>query len=243
MRAMRYVILLFIFCHSKSQAQFQYLVEYNAALNVQLNDLRPFTDLITDNNFSLVIKKGKTFGIAGFGREDWYLGYFNNKYYTNASIYNAHCRTYKISVSIERQFFVIKSKLSLNLGVGIKTYFLNQMSDSLSRSIYGNLSTMRPPYLQDAKEKNINKLNGVDLNDLFFVTSVPYALTANIAMQYSFKKLGLKLYYQPYFMKIKYETVKSSTEGSNFTFYSNIGLGINYPLNFKKKDQKVTGIE
>jgi hypothetical protein len=44
-------------------------------------------------------------------------------------------------------------------------------------------------------------------------------------------------------MKIKYETVKSSTKGSNFVFYNNLGLGITYHLNFKKKDQKVTGIE
>ena len=240
---MRYAILLFIFCYSNSQAQFHYLVEYNTALNVQLNDLQPFTDLIIDNNLSLGIKKNKTIGFVGFGREDWYLQYFDNIYFTNPSIYNAHCRTYKVSASIERQFFVIKTKLSLNLGLGIKTYFLNQMSDSLSRSIYGNLSTMGPPYLQDAKEKNIDKLNGVDLDDLFFIRSVPYAFTANIALQYSFKKLGLKIYYQPYFMKIKYETVKSSSEGSNFTFYSNIGIGINYPLNFKKKEQKVTGIE
>jgi hypothetical protein len=102
---------------------------------------------------------------------------------------------------------------------------------------------MRPPYLQDAKEKNINKLNGVDLDDLFLITSVPYAFTANIAMQYSFKKLALKIYYQPYFMKIKYETVKSSTEGSNFVFYNNLGLGINYPLNFKKKEKQNSGLQ
>jgi hypothetical protein len=242
MRAMRYVILLFFFCHSKSQAQLQYTVDYNIALNVIPNDLKPFKDLIIDNSLSLGIKKNKTIGYLGFGREDWYLKYFNNSYSTNPSVYNAHCNTYKISGLIEYQFYMIKSKLSINVSVGAKIYFLNQLKDSLS-SIYGNLSTMRPPYLQDVKEQNINILNGLELDDWAFLTSVPYAITTNIALQYSFKKWGLKLYYQPYFMKIKYETVKSSTEGSNFVFYSNVGLGINYPLNFKKKDQKVTGIE
>jgi hypothetical protein len=218
--------------------QFNYLIEYNVS-NVLFSD----GDIILDNTVSVGVKKNKIVGRIGLGREDWYLRYFNNIYFTNPSIYNAHCRTYKVSASIEHQFFIIKSKLSLNVGLGIKTYFLNELKDSLSGSIYGNLWATRPPYLQDAKDKNIDLLNGIDLDNFAFITSVPYSFTANIAIQYSFKKWGLKIYYQPYFMKIKYETVKSSKRGSNYSFYSNLGLGINYPLNFKKKDQKVTANE
>lgn len=236
---MRLTFFYFLFFGLYANAQDKFFIEYTSALGGPSYVL----DLVLNNSLSCGLKNKKITYSLGIGREDWSLKYFNNNYSTNQSIYNTHCRTYTISGLIEYQFYLIKSKLSLNLGLGMKTYFLNQMIDSLSRGVHGNLSARRPPYLQDAKEKNIDKLNGVDLDDLAFITGVPYAFTANFAMQYSFKKLGLKLYYQPYFMKIKYETVKSSTEGSNFTFYSNIGLGINYPLNFKKKDQKVIGIE
>ncbi len=230
---MRLTIIIFLFIYVHSFGQKEFLIEYTSSIRAP----DYLDDLILSNNLSIGYKKNKTIYSVGFGREDWYLKYFNKSYSTNPSIYNAHCRTYKVSDSVERQFFIIKSKLSLNLGLGIKTYFLNQIRDSLSRGVHGNLSSRRPPYLQDAKEKNIDKLNGVDLDNLAFITSVPYAFTANFALQYSFKKWGLKLYYQPYFMKIKYETVKSSTEGSNFVFYNNIGLGINYPLNFNKKEK------
>jgi hypothetical protein len=236
---MRLTIVICLFFYFYSFAQSELLIEYTSSLRAP----DYLDDLILSNNLSIGLKKNKVIYSVGLGREDWYLKYFNSNYSTNHSIYNAHCRTYKISGLIEYQFYLIKSKLSLNMGLGIKTYFLNELTDSLSRGVHGNLSARRPPYLQDAKEKNIDKLNGVDLDDLAFITSVPYALTANIALQYTFKKWGLKLYYQPYFMKIKYETVKSSTKGSNFVFYNNLGLGITYHLNFKKKDQKVTGIE
>jgi hypothetical protein len=219
-----------------ANAQLKYFVEYN------ISNMFPSDNIVLENTIMLGIKKEKSLFYLGLGREDWYLEYFDNIYFTNPSIYNAHCRTYKVSASIERQFFISTSKLSINAGLGVKKYFLNQLKDSLC-IIYGNLNTMRPSYLLDNKNKNNNKLNGIDLDDYAFITSVPYAVTANIAIQYSFKKLGLKIYYQPYFMKIKYETVKSSTEGSNFVFYNNLGLGITYHLNFKKKDQKVTGLE
>jgi hypothetical protein len=233
---MKLIPCIVIFFAVNTNAQNKYFIEYN------ISNVFPSNNVVLDNNLSFGVKINKILFSLGVGREDWYLQYFDNIYFTNPSIYNAHCRTYKIATSIEHEFLISTSKLSINTGLGVKMYFLNQLKDSLS-SIYGDLNTTRPSYLQDAKDKNIDLLNGIDLDNFAFITSVPYSFTANIALQYTFKKWGLKLYYQPYFMKIKYETVKSSKRGSNFIFYNNIGLGINYPLNFKKKDQKDTEIE
>jgi hypothetical protein len=233
---MKLTVFIAIFFSLNVNAQIKYFLEYNSSC------VFPSENIVLENTLLLCVQKYKSLFYLGLGREDWYLEYFDNIYFTNPSIYNAHCRTYKISTSIEHEFLISTSKLSINTGLGVKMYFLNQLKDSLS-SIYGDLNTTRPSYLQDAKDKNIDLLNGIDLDNFAFITSVPYSFTANIALQYTFKKWGLKLYYQPYFMKIKYETVKSSKRGSNFIFYNNIGLGINYPLNFKKKDQKVTEIE
>jgi len=231
----------FMFFALNAITQFNYLIEYNVS-NILLSD----DNIILDNTFSLGIKKNKTVGHFGFGREDWYLNYFNNKYFTNPSIYNAHCRTYKISASIEHQFYIIKSKLSLNVSGGIKIYFFNQMKDSLTgvQRTPNSLYITKPAVLVYAIQTNQDPFPGSNLADYNFITSVPFAILGNIALQYHFKKLALKLYVEPYFMRIKYRNAAVETEtGASYGFYSNLGLGVNYPLNFKKKDQKVTGIE
>jgi hypothetical protein len=237
---MKLNLFFLVFFFLQSQAQISYFIEYNIS-----NDFLSADDVILNNNISFGIKKKKAFFSLGFGREDWYLEYFNNQYFTNPSQYNAHCRTYKFSALFERQFFIPKTKLFISFGAGGKLYFLNQMKDSLSHSIYGHaLSTLKPSVLQNAKDTYDNPFQGNGLEYYSYITNVPFAFTANLALQYRFKKLGLKLYYEPYFMRIKYRNAKYTTKtGATYAFYSNIGLGINYPLNFKKKDQKVIGIE
>ncbi len=226
-----------------SNAQLKYFVEYN------VSNIFPSNHIVFDNNISFGITKNKTVGYIGFGREDWYLEYFDNKYYTNPSIYNAHCRTYKVSTLLEHQFFLIKSKLSINLGIGGKIYFFNQMKDSLSTYGPGVLDITKPSYLLVYVLKNPYSYTGSnEYENSRIITSIPYAITTNLAFQYTFKKWALKFYCQAYFMKIKYNLLYPLAEGriddgSNFGFYSNLGLGINYPLNFKKKDQKRTTSE
>ena len=234
MKLMSLFSLLFVF---QSTAQQNYFLEYRIA------NVLPEYDVILDNTLCLGIKKNKTLLSIGMGREDWFLNYYNNKSFTNPTIYNSHCRTYKFSTLLEHQFFLIKSKLSLNLGIGGKIYFFNQMKDSLSVGIYNYFDTYKPSYLQNAKNNNIDPLNGEALDDHAFIRRVPYAFSTNLAFQYSFKKWAISVYYQLSMLQIKSETVKSLTARSNYAFYYNLGLGINYPLNFKKKEQKITGIE
>lgn len=237
---MKSISFLLIFLWFNANAQLKYFLEYNGAVSPMIIN-PPINDLVIDNSLSFGVKNNKTLYSLGLGREDWYLGYFNNKYYTNPAIYNSHCSTFKISSFLEQQFFIIKSKLSLNVGIGAKVYFLNQMKDSLSTynkgRFYGMLYTMRPSYLLEAKKNNLNQLNGTDLDEYAFITNIPFSIFTNFAIQYSFKKWVLKLYSQPCLMKIKYKTVKSSIEGQSFAFRINVGLGINYPLNFKKKEK------
>ena len=208
-------------------------------------DGKDLDDLVINNNIFFGIKKNKTLFSLGFGREDWYLHYFENNYSTNPSIYNAHCRTYKVSTLLEQQFFLIKSKLSLNLGIGGKFYFLNQMKDSLSHTVYNghSLSTLKPSALLKANDTYDNPYQGVGKEYYGYLTSVPFAFIANLALQYRFKKLGLKFYYEPYFIRINYKNAKDFRVGTKLAFYNNIGVAASYPLNFKKKDKQNSGLQ
>jgi hypothetical protein len=233
--------LLFWF---NSNSQLSYFIEYNGSIKKKLTDINQRRDLVIDNSIAVVVKKNKILFSAGIGREDWNLEYFHEKYSSNPIYFIYHCCTYKLTALIERQFLIPKTKLSVRLGAGGKFYFLNQMKDSyvLYHPNEGLVGT-KPLALSNAIDNVQTPYNGVGLGEYSYITSVPFAVIGNLAFQYKFKKLGLKLYFEPYFMWINYKNAKYFARGSTFAFYSNLGLGINYPLNFKKKDQKVTGIE
>jgi hypothetical protein len=235
---MKCAVFFILFFGLNSISQLNYFTEYNIS-NIFLSD----NNIILDNNLSFGLKKNKSLLSIGIGREDWYLDYFNNKYFTNPSIYNAHCRTYKSSILFERQFFLIKSKLSVNLGLGGKIYFLNQLKDSLSTSNNGFLDITKPSFLTEYASKTPYSYTvSNDYEEYRLISSMPYAFTTNLAFQYTFKSWALKLFFQANLIKIKYNFLYPFTEdrtdkGSNYTFYSSVGLGINYPLNFKKKEK------
>jgi hypothetical protein len=231
--------LLFILLFGlNASAQRNYFIEY------QISNVFPSNNLVLDNSFSFGAKMNKVNFSMGVGREDWFLHYFDTKYYSNTSLNTAHCRTYKMSALLDYQFSIPKTKLSIRVGGGAKVYFLNQMKDSLSLTAGDHsLRSLKPSVLLNAKDTYSEPFQDIGLANYSFITSVPYALTTNLAVQYNFKKCALKFYFEPYWMMIKRKNAKHFTPGSYFAFYSNIGLGINYPLNFKKKDQKVTANE
>jgi len=219
-----------------AKAQSNFFIEYN------FSNLFSFDNLVLDNSLSVGFKKNKVFSSFQVGREDWNLLYFSDNNYYKTSSYNTHCRTYKIAALLEYQFSIPKTKLSIRVGGGAKVYFLNQMKDSLS--LLGNyLHSLKPKVLLNAPDNISDPFKNKGLYYFSFITSVPYALTTNLAVQYNFKKYALKIYFEPYLMFVQYKNSKNFTRGSTFIYYNNIGLGINYPLNFKKKDQKVTEIE
>ena len=232
---MKFILAFCLFLSLNANAQLKYFVEYN------ISNVFPSNNLVLDNSLSFGVKMNKINFSMGVGREDWYLEYFDNIYFTNPSIYNSHCRTYKMSALLDYQFSIPKTKLSISVGGGAKVYFLNQMKDSLSLWINDHvLRSLKPSVLLNAEDTYSEPFQDIGLANFSFITSVPYALTTNLAVQYNFKKCALKFYFEPYWMMIKIKNAKHFTPGSNFGFYSNLGLGINYPLNFKKKDQKNT---
>lgn len=223
-----------------SNAQFSYFLEYNSSIKEKLTDINQRRDLVIDNCITMGAEKNKMLYSIGFGREDWFIEYFNNVQLPSDvfEYITFHSRTYKITALIERQFLIPKTKLSLRLGAGGKFYFLNQMKDSYIVSGSNNyLRGTKPSVLLNAKDAYDEPFQGVGLSNFSYITSVPFAVIGNFALQYKFKKLGLKLYFEPYFMWINHKNAKYFTRGSNFAFYSNLGLGVNYPLNFKKKEQ------
>jgi hypothetical protein len=231
--------LLFILLFGlNASAQRNYFIEYNTSVKKGLTDSYTLGDLILDNSFSFGAKMNKVNFSMGVGREDWFLHYFDTKYYSNTSLNTAHCRTYKMSALLDYQFSIPKTKLSIRVGGGAKVYFLNQMKDSLSLTAGDHsLRSLKPSVLLNAKDTYSEPFQDIGLANYSFITSVPYALTTNLAVQYNFKKCALKFYFEPYWMMIKRKNAKHFTPGSYFGFYTNIGLGINYPLNFKKKEK------
>lgn len=236
MKLSLFFTLLFWF---NSNSQLSYFIEYNGSVKEKLTDIIQKRDLVIDNNISICAKKNKMLFSIGLGREDWYMEYFNKEYTFNPEYFAFHCRTYKLTALIERQFLIPKTKLSVRIGAGGKYYFLNQMKDSYILNYpEDRLVGSKPSVLYNAKDTYQEPFNGVGLDEYSYITSVPFAVIGNLAFQYKFKKLGLKLYFEPYFMWINYKNAKYFTRGSNFAFYSNLGLGVNYPLNFKSKEPK-----
>jgi hypothetical protein len=229
--------LLFILLFGlNANAQSNYFIEYNISTTVTTSNF-----LVLDNSLSVGVKMNKILLSIGVGREDWSAVYFNNKYNKNTSKYTSHCRTYKLSALLDYQFSIPKTKLSIRVGGGAKVYFLNQMKDSLSLSSSSHfLRSLKPSVFLNATDTYDKPFQDIDLANYSFITSVPYALTTNLAVQYNFKKCALKFYFEPYWMMIKRKNAKHFTPGSYFAFYSNLGLGINYPLNFKKKEKNST---
>ncbi len=233
---MRLTFFYFLFFGLYANAQDKFFIEYTSALGGPSY----MVDLVLNNSLSCGLKNKKITYSLGIGQEDWYLDYFDNKQLPSSvfEYISFHCRTYKLTALIERQFLLPKSNLSVRLGAGGKFYLLNQMKDSYIVSGSNNyLRATKPSVLSNAKDTYQEPFNGVGLDRYSYITSVPFAVIGNLALQYKFKKLGLKLYFEPYFMWINYKNAKYFTRGSTFAFYSNIGLGANYPLNFKKKEK------
>jgi hypothetical protein len=117
------------------------------------------------------------------------------------------------------------------------------MKDSLSYSKDHNFFKLTKPSVISkfnpySYENEVDGITFGSKDEYYYITSVPYALTANFAIQYSFKKWSIKLQYEPTFIRVKTRNAaNSNVKSSVFFFYNNIGLGINYPLNFKKKEK------
>jgi hypothetical protein len=238
-------IISLLFC-SRSIAQVQYFVEYNFLVKNKFVDLNNPVHAIVSNNISFGVKKNKMMYSIALGREEWCLEYFDDNVGQKPQLFNFYCRTFKITPFIERQFLLPKSNFSFRLGVGCKIFFLNQMKDSLSYyKDYNFFKLTKPSVISKFNPYAFN--NKVDVitfgskDEYYFITNVPYALTANFAIQYSFKKWAIKLQYEPTLIRVKTRNAaNSNVKSSVFFFYNNIGLGVNYPLNFKKKEKNST---
>jgi hypothetical protein len=244
---MKFILAFCLFLSLCSNAQLKYFVEYNYSMKSRLRDIdfdgKDLNHLVFNNYISIGIKKDKMLYSLGSGREDWFL-YFFSDYPIKNQVYNYHFRTFHITPMIEREFKLPKSNFSFRSGVGCKFYYLNQMKDSLSFSFNPQiLNSTKPsaisvlnPY---ASQTVINGVTFKSKDEYYYITSVPYALTANFAIQYAFKKWAIKLQYEPTLMRVKTRNAANSNlKSSVFFFYNNLGLGINYPLNFKKKEKK-----
>jgi hypothetical protein len=235
-------IISLLFC-SRSISQVQYFVEYNFLVKNKFVDLNNPVHAIVSNNISFGVKTNKMMYSIALGREDWFLNFFDNGVVNRPQLNTYYCRTHKLTPMIERQFVIPKSNFSFRLGVGCKFFFLNQMKDSLSYSLDREFFRVTKPSVISALDPNISEtiIDGVTFkskDEYYYITSVPYALTANFAIQYSFKKWAIKLQYEPTLIRVKTRNAANSNlKSSVFFFYNNIGLGINYPLNFKKKEK------
>lgn len=238
---MKYTLFFVLFVSLLSNAQLKYSLEYNFSLQTSWFTFRPYDDLIYKNNISFQIQNKKMIYALGLGREDWRLNYFENL--PVSSLVNDHCFTYKITPQIEREIMISKSNFSFRVGFGADIYFFNQLRDSLTLSAHNvYFSRTKPstlPYLNHGYQGGSTILDGQNfgiLEDCNFIKSMPFALKFNFAFQYALHFLKVKLFYEPVFIKVNYRSAENTTvEGSEFILYSNLGIGINYPLNFKKQ--------
>jgi len=246
------LFILFITLSFYSFGQLEYFIEYNYLIKNRFLDIdfdgKDLNHLVFNNYISIGIKKDKMLYSLGSGREDWFL-YFFSDYPIKNQVYNYHFRTFHITPMIEREFKLPKSNFSFRSGVGCKFYYLNQMKDSLSFSFNPQILNSTKPSAISALNPYASQtvVNGVTFNSkdkYYYITNVPYALTANFAIQYSFKKWAIKLQYEPTLIRVNTRNaVNSNLKSSVFFFYNNIGIGVNYPLNFKKKEGKDSEIE
>ncbi len=241
---MKLILAFCLFLSLNANAQLKYSLEYNFSLQTEWFTFNPFMDLITKNNISFHIQNKKMLYSLGLGREDWRLNHFAN--YPTSSHVNYHCFTYKITPQIEREIMIAKSKFSMRVGIGADVYIFNQLRDSLIfSSASHHLRQIKPATLSLLnKDGSSTILDGRDFGKLEYynyIKSMPFALKFNFAFQYDFHFLKVKLFYEPVFIRVNNKSAENTAiEGSEFSFYSNVGIGINYPLNFKKKDQKTT---
>lgn len=232
---MLYLFLLLVF---SSNAQLNYFAEYNGS--IQTREIGQ-SELVVSNSISFGVKKDKTLYSLGIGREDWNLDHFRRQYY-EPSLFTYHTRTYKITFLIEHQYLIPKTKLSLRFGIGGKVYFLNQLKTSF---------TYQDNYISEIKPSTISKLSpyysssSIDgftfesQDHYYYITHMPLAVRANFVLQYNFKKWALKLYYEPYVMSVRFRNAADSKDwGRSIIWFNDIGIGVNYPLNFKKKKEK-----
>ena len=238
---MKYTLFFVLFVSLFSNAQLKYSLEYNFSLQSEEFTFHPDEHLIYKNNISFQIQNNKMLYSVGLGREDWRLNYYLN--YPASTHSNKHCFTYKITPQIEREIIISKSNFSMRLGIAADVYIFNQLKDSLIFSSPGRtLSNVKPSTLALLnKDGSSTILDGRDFGKLEYynyIKSMPFALKFNFAFQYDFHFLKVKLFYEPVFIKINYKSAENTAiEGSEFSFYSNVGIGVNYPLNFNKKEK------
>ena len=229
------MLYLFLLLGFYSNAQMSYFVEYNGSVKTDVTDLIPLKDFNLSNSISFGIMKKRIFFSVGVGREDWNIRYFH-KSHSPSSIFVKHSSTYKFSTMAERQFLIPKTKLSIRLGVGGKFYFLNHLKDSFTYASDENfISGISASIFENEAPYWIES----EYNRYSYITNMPFAILGNIAMQYSFKKWGIKFYYEPYLMRVRYKNPNVEPDkGATFIFFNDIGIGVNYQLNFKKKREK-----
>ena len=238
---MKYTLFFVLFVSLFSNAQLKYSLEYNFSLQSEEFTFHPDEHLIYKNNISFQIQNKKMLYFLGLGREDWRLNHFAN--YPTSSHVNYHCFSYKITPQIEREIMIAKSKFSMRVGIGADIYIFNQLRDSLIfSSASHHLRQIKPSTLSLLnKDGSSTILDGRDFGKLEYynyIKSMPFALKFNFAFQYDFHFLKVKLFYEPVFIKINYKSAENTAiEGSEFSFYSNVGIGVNYPLNFNKKEK------
>jgi hypothetical protein len=237
------LLILFLAIALNINGQLHYFLEYNFAIKKSFIDFTSYNDLVITNNISFGVKKNKMLYSLNLGREEWCLEYFDDNVGQKPQLFNFYCRTFKITPFIERQFLLSNTKFSFRVGMGCKIFFLNQMKDSLSYTRdYNFFNLTKPSVLSKFNDySSKNEIDGITFGSkdkYYFITSVPYALIANFAIQYAFKKWAIKLQYEPTLMRVKTRNAANSNlKSSVFFFYNNIGLGVNYPLNFKKKEK------
>ncbi len=237
---MLYLFLLLVF---SSNAQLSYFAEYDGSVKTREIELN---DLVVSNAISFGIQKNKMLYSVGIGREDWSLGYFGMpSYYKNKpNSFTYHCSTYKIVAMVEHQYLVPKTKLSLRFGLGVKVYFLNKLKESYTyenneKYIYMTKPSVFENFYPGSSSNSFDGIKYGNLDNYSYITRIPLAVRANLALQYNFKKWALKLYYEPYVMSVRFRNAADPKDwGRTIIWFNDIGIGVNYQLNFKKKQEK-----
>ena len=224
------MLYLFLLLGFYSNAQMSYFVEYKGSVRVNSQSDNEFS-----NSLLLGIKRKNSSFSIGVGREDWKYNMFGNRIKGTKSFYG-HCSTYKTMFNFNHNFKIPKTKISILAGVEYDLYFGGNLNDSLSLSFSSGKYLFRfsRNYLYQMPY-NSSEYHGV----YSAVSETPFSIKAHIALQYNFKKCTLRLYYEPYMMRFHYTDVKyADNKGKTFLFFNDIGIGLNYPLNFKKKQEK-----
>lgn len=232
---MKLVITFCLLISLCSNAQMEYFVGYNGSILIEGINLN---NLTLSNTLSFTAKKNKTIFSLGIGREDWKYDYFLRSDSKSPAARNYHSSTFKIVPKIEREFAIADTKLSIIIGLGGKFYFVNQLKDSLSsKNIQNEFSNVRPSKLL-IKGPNVDYTY---MKEFDLITKMPLAILGSFAVHYRYKKCNFKLYYEPSFVLVKSKNAFDfSKERTRLFFYNDIGVGLNYQINFKKKEKNST---